>query len=110
MIRSKWLRVDQTLNAYPLKRSILFRLMREGKIKSFLLKPREDAVKGCRLIDRNDLDRYLREEFEKELNRPLAHPTSDANQSNTGKAGRNQKMKGKHEKTGVPVGEPGRTV
>jgi hypothetical protein len=87
------MRVDQALDAYPLRRMILFWLLRNGKVKSFILK-RDDATQGCRLIDRTDLDRYLEEEFEKEMNhregRSLAHPTSEVNQTSTGKAGRDQ--------------------
>ena len=64
LVHSKWLRVEQTLSAYPLKRSILFWALRNGKVKSFLLK-RDGAAKGCRLIDRDDLDRFLQEEADK---------------------------------------------
>lgn len=63
--RSKWIRVDETLNAYPLRRSILFRVLRSGKINTFILKD-GTANRGIRLIDRESLDRYLQEEADRQ--------------------------------------------
>jgi hypothetical protein len=64
LAHSKWLRVEQVLATYPLKRSLLFRLLGSGKLRSFLLR-REGATKGCRLVDSFDLDRFLQEEADK---------------------------------------------
>jgi hypothetical protein len=46
------------LDWYPFKRAKLYELLSSGKIKSFLLKER-GALRGCRLIDRDSLDKFL---------------------------------------------------
>ena len=55
---SRYLRVQQTLDGYPFKRSKLYELLARGDIKSFVLKEK-GAIRGIRLIDRTSLDAYL---------------------------------------------------
>jgi hypothetical protein len=64
VFQSRWMRVDQVLDAYPLRRTILFWVLKKGKVKSFILK-RDDATQGCRLIDRESLEQFLQEEADK---------------------------------------------
>lgn len=66
-IRSQYLRVREVLKFYPLRKSMLYQLMRSGKIKSFVIKHRS-AQRGIRLIDRDSLDLYLKKEAEKSKN------------------------------------------
>jgi hypothetical protein len=57
-IRSRYLRVQQTLYFYPIKRSKLYQYLASGEIKSFVLKEK-GALRGIRLIDRDSLDAFL---------------------------------------------------
>jgi hypothetical protein len=57
-IRSRYLRVQQTLDWYPFKRAKLYEKLASGEIKSFVLKEK-GALRGCRLIDRDSLDQFL---------------------------------------------------
>jgi hypothetical protein len=57
-IRSRYLRVQQTLDFYPFKRAKLYEYLASGDIKSFVLKEK-GALRGIRLIDRDSLDAFL---------------------------------------------------
>jgi hypothetical protein len=57
-IRSRWGRIQQVVAAGPLKRTMLCELIASGEINSFVLK-KKGARRGLRLIDLNDLDRWL---------------------------------------------------
>jgi hypothetical protein len=57
-IRSRYIRVSQTLEWYPFKRAKLYELLARGDIKSFVLKER-GALRGLRLIDRDSIDAFL---------------------------------------------------
>jgi hypothetical protein len=57
-IRSRFLRVQQTLDWYPFKRAKLYEILARGDIKSFVLKEK-GAIRGLRLIDRDSIDSYL---------------------------------------------------
>jgi|SRR6516162_3139942 hypothetical protein len=54
----RYLRVQQALEFYPLKRAKLYEKLATGDIKSFCLKEK-GALKGLRLIDRDSYDAYL---------------------------------------------------
>ena len=54
----RYLRVQQALEFYPLKRAKLYEKLANGQIKSFCLKEK-GALKGVRLIDRDSYDAYL---------------------------------------------------
>jgi hypothetical protein len=57
-IQSRYVRVEQLLRNYPLKRSKLYEYLASGVIKSFVLKEK-GALRGMRLIDRDSVDRFL---------------------------------------------------
>jgi hypothetical protein len=57
-IWSRYIRVAQTLEWYPLKRSKLYEVLSSGEVKSFVLK-KKGSLRGCRLIDRDSLDQFL---------------------------------------------------
>jgi hypothetical protein len=57
-IRCRYLRPQQAVDYYPLKRSKLYEKLASGEIKSFCLKEK-GALKGLRLIDRDSYDAYL---------------------------------------------------
>jgi len=58
LIRCRYIRIQQALHSYPLKRAKLYEKLASGEIKSFCLKER-GALKGVRLIDRDSYDDYL---------------------------------------------------
>ncbi len=58
--RSRWGRIQQVVAAGPLKRTMLCELIASGEIYSFVLK-KKGARRGLRIIDLNDLDRWLQE-------------------------------------------------
>ena len=57
-VRCRYLRVQQAVDSYPLKRAKLYEKQASGDNKSFCLKER-GALKGLRLIDRDSYDAYL---------------------------------------------------
>jgi hypothetical protein len=66
LIRCRYIRVQQALDSYPLKRAKLYEKLSSGEIKSFCLKER-GALKGVRLIDRDSYDDYLQRAAETAL-------------------------------------------
>ena len=51
-IEPRWLRPDRAADYCGMSRSSLYAEMSAGRIKSY-------RVRGCRLIDRNELDRFI---------------------------------------------------
>jgi hypothetical protein len=57
-IRSRYLRVQQVVAFYPLKRSKLYKYLACGDVNSFVLKEK-GALRGIRLIDRDFPGQFL---------------------------------------------------
>jgi hypothetical protein len=60
----KWGRINQVVATGPFCRSTLCELISKGEIKSFVFKMK-GARRGCRLINLEDLDRFIQAAAEK---------------------------------------------
>jgi hypothetical protein len=58
VIGPRYIRLSQALQLYPWRRAKLYELIREGRIKSFLLME-PGASRGLRLVDRYSMDEFL---------------------------------------------------
>jgi hypothetical protein len=57
-VSARYIRFAQALQWYPFKRAKLYELIREGRVKSFVLME-PGAIRGLRLIDRDSMDEFL---------------------------------------------------
>jgi hypothetical protein len=56
--RPAWLKLDDTSRCYPISRSRLYELIRDGKIRSACLRDR-NKVRGTRIVNVESLERYI---------------------------------------------------
>jgi hypothetical protein len=63
----EWLRTPEATKYSSLDNPRLYELLHAGEIKSFLLKPRRDAVRGIRLWSRSSIDQYFNRKYEEAL-------------------------------------------
>lgn len=57
--RAIWLRIPEAVRTRGIGRSTIYLLIREGKIKSRVVKARRDNVRGIRLISADSLDAFI---------------------------------------------------
>jgi len=57
--KAVWLRMQEAVRTRGIGRSTLYELMAEQKIKSRLVKPRRDSIRGIRLISADSLDEFI---------------------------------------------------
>jgi hypothetical protein len=58
-LNPRWLRIPSAVKYSGLSRSRLYELLAQRRIKSICLKPRNDASRGVRLIDRESVDLFM---------------------------------------------------
>jgi hypothetical protein len=58
-LNPRWLRIPSSVKYSGLSRSLLYELVRDGKIRSICLKSRKGAARGVRLLDRESIDRFM---------------------------------------------------
>lgn len=75
-ISPRWLRIPGAVAYSGINRNRLFRLIREGTIRSASLKEHRGAKRGLRLIDRFSLDLYL-EKLSKPVEERLVAESND---------------------------------
>lgn len=70
----EWLRTHHAIQYASLSRARLYELNEAQEVRSFLLKPRKDAIRGIRLWSRSSIDQYFNRKYEEALAKgnPLA--------------------------------------
>jgi hypothetical protein len=65
--QKEWFRTPEATVYSSLDNPRLYDLFHKGEIKSFLLKPRPDAVRGVRLWSRSSIDAFFARKYEEAL-------------------------------------------
>ena len=58
-LNPRWLRVPAAVKYSGVSRSLLYKLLAEGKIRSICLRANKQTLRGVRLIDRESIDRFM---------------------------------------------------
>jgi predicted DNA-binding transcriptional regulator AlpA len=60
--KAVWLRIQEAVRTRGIGRSTLYELIAAQKIKSRLVKPRRDSIRGIRLVSADSLDEFIERE------------------------------------------------
>jgi hypothetical protein len=55
----RWLRIPAAVKYSGLSRSVLYKLLANGKIRSICLRSHKNTLRGVRLVDREAIDRFM---------------------------------------------------
>lgn len=58
-LNPRWLRIPAAVKYSGLSRAHIYSLIAAGRLKSVCLKSRKNAMRGVRLIDREEIDRLM---------------------------------------------------
>jgi hypothetical protein len=58
-LNPRWLRIPAAVKYSGLSRSLLYKLLSEGRIKSLAIRARKHALRGVRLVDRESIDQFM---------------------------------------------------
>jgi hypothetical protein len=58
-LNPRWLRIPGAVKYSGLSRSLLYKLLAEGRIRSICLRANKNTLRGVRLVDREAIDRFM---------------------------------------------------
>lgn len=60
-VKPIWVRVDEAVRLYGIGRSTLYLLIKEGRLRSRLIKARRDSIRGRRLLSTDSIEAVIEE-------------------------------------------------